>query len=211
MTSYIPYKDVLYRLDGYVISDIEEAAYPEFELFHKEQILFHTIGEAETKISELVAEKSDDRYCFFIHEIPVGIHCYSSQSQCTRSYTRQGELFAVSTVSSLEDRNGCLERFHGLNQIKCRFRSGDLVEVFRGDRVTLEIICSLPVCPETSLGLEIHMDYTDDGYTTISGEDGYMQCHSHPRVVQCFPADTLPLKDEVRNTLTRGYVTFQNQ
>lgn len=65
MTSYTPYKDVLYRLDGYVISDVEEAAYPEFELFHKEQILFHTIGEAEAKISELVAEKSDGRYCFF--------------------------------------------------------------------------------------------------------------------------------------------------
>ena len=37
---YRPYKDVIYRLDGYVISDLEEATYPEFELFHKEEIIY---------------------------------------------------------------------------------------------------------------------------------------------------------------------------
>jgi hypothetical protein len=29
----MPYNDVVYRLDGYVISDIDEAAYPEFDLY----------------------------------------------------------------------------------------------------------------------------------------------------------------------------------
>ena len=32
---YIPYKDVIYRLDGYVISDLEEASYPEFDVYHQ--------------------------------------------------------------------------------------------------------------------------------------------------------------------------------
>lgn len=75
---YVPYEDVIYRLDGYVISDLEEASYPEFDLFHKEEILFRTLEEAERKIAELAAENSEDRYCFFVFEVPVGVHCYHS-------------------------------------------------------------------------------------------------------------------------------------
>ena len=56
---YRPYKDVIYRLDGYVISDLEEATYPKFGLFHKEEIIFHTLEEAERKIAELAEEKTD--------------------------------------------------------------------------------------------------------------------------------------------------------
>ena len=33
-SSYTPYTDLIYRLDGYIISDIQEATYPEFEIFH---------------------------------------------------------------------------------------------------------------------------------------------------------------------------------
>ena len=92
---YRPYKDVIYRLDGYVISDLEEATYPEFELFHKEEIIFHTLEDAERKIAELVEEKTEDRYCFFIREVPIGVHCYYSYSQRTWSYTRDGKLNAI--------------------------------------------------------------------------------------------------------------------
>ena len=52
---YIPYEDVIYRLDGYVISDLEEASYPEFDVYHQEEFLFHTLEEAEAKIAELAA------------------------------------------------------------------------------------------------------------------------------------------------------------
>ena len=100
---YRPYKDVIYRLDGYVISDLEEATYPEFGLFHKEEIIFHTLEEAERKIAELAEEKTEDRYCFFIREVPVGVHCYYSYSQRIWSYTRDGKLNAVSAVSEIED------------------------------------------------------------------------------------------------------------
>ena len=47
---YIPYEDVVYRLDGYVIDDIDEASYPMFEVYHQEEILFHSLEEAERKI-----------------------------------------------------------------------------------------------------------------------------------------------------------------
>ena len=67
---YIPYEDVIYRLDGYVISDLEEASYPEFDVYHQEEFLFHTLEEAERKVAELAAENSEDRYCFLIREVP---------------------------------------------------------------------------------------------------------------------------------------------
>lgn len=55
---YIPYEDVVYRLDGYVIDDIDEASYPVFDVYHQEEILFHSLEEAEKKIEELAKEES---------------------------------------------------------------------------------------------------------------------------------------------------------
>ena len=54
---YIPYEDVVYRLDGYVIDDIDEASYPVFDVYHQEEILFHSLEEAEKKIEELAKEE----------------------------------------------------------------------------------------------------------------------------------------------------------
>ena len=208
---YRPYKDVIYRLDGYVISDLEEATYPEFGLFHKEEIIFHTLEEAERKIAELAEEKTEDRYCFFIREVPVGVHCYYSYSQRIWSYTRDGKLNAVSAVSEIEDEDGNLEPFYGRDKNEHHFQPGDFVEVFRGDRVTLEIVVSLPIDKTTlekrslASGRKIQLDFTDDGYTTLNGDEGYMQCHSHPSIVQCFPADTLTRDSESEMRLIRGY------
>lgn len=207
---YIPYEDVIYRLDGYVISDLEEASYPEFDVYHQEEFLFHTLEEAEAKIAELAAENSGDRYCFFIREVPVGVHC---GSQRTRSYTRDGKLFAESAASSIADKNDDYEPFYGRDEDELQFRLGDLVEVFCGDSVSLEIVCSLPLDRATveerklanrrSLGF--CLDYTDDGYTTLDGDEGYMECHSHPLVVQCFPANTLKMNEDFKKKLLNGY------
>lgn len=208
---YRPYKDVIYRLDGYVISDLEEATYPEFELFHKEEIIFHTLEDAERKIAELAEEKSEDRYCFFIREVPVGVHCYYSYSQRIWSYTRDGKLNAVSAASEIEDEDGNLEPFYGRDKNECHFQLGDFVEVFRRDRVTLEIVVSLPIDKTTlekrslASGRKIQLDFTDDGYTTLNGDEGYMQCHSHPSVVQCFSANSFILNSKQKDLLLNGY------
>ena len=213
---YRPYKDVIYRLDGYVISDLEEATYPEFELFHKEEIIFHTLEDAERKIAELVEEKTEDRYCFFIREVPVGVHCYYSYSQRIWSYTRDGKLNAVSAVSEIEDEDGNPEPFYGRDKNEHHFQPGDFVEVFRGDRVTLEIVVSLPIDKTTlekrslASGRKIQLDFTDDGYTTLNGDEGYMQCHSHPSVVQCFSANSFRLYTKHKNTLLKGYYELIN-
>ena len=203
--SYIPYEDVIYRLDGYMISDPEEASYPEFDLYHQEEFLFHTLEEAEAKIAELVAENSEDRYCFFIREVPVGVHCYHSWSQRARAYTRDGKLFAESAASKVADKNGNDEPFYGRDEDELQFRLGDLVEVFRGDTVTLEIVCSLPPDRDAVKRRIIGLDYSDDCYVTLDGDEGYMECHSHPEIVKCFPANTLKMNEEHKKKLLNGY------
>ena len=208
---YIPYEDVIYRLDGYVIYDIDEASYPVFDVYHNEEIMFHTLEEAERKIEELANEKSENRYCFFVREVPLGVHCYPSQSQRIRSYTRDGKLFAESAASGIEDTNGVLEMFKGRVEDELQFRSGDLVEVFRGDCVTLEIVCSLPIDRmefEKRIlagNRRLLLDYTDDSFVTLDGDEGYMECHSHPAIVQCFPADTLKMNEDFKKKLLNGY------
>ena len=203
--SYIPYEDVIYRLDGYMISDPEEASYPEFDVYHQEEFLFHTLEEAEAKIAELVAENSEDRYCFFIRQVPVGVHCYHSWSQRARAYTRDGKLFAESAASKVADKNGNDEPFYGRDEDELQFRLGDLVEVFRGDTVTLEIVCSLPPDRYAVKRRIIGLDYSDDCYVTLDGDEGYMECHSHPEIVQCFPANTLKMNEEHKKKLLNGY------
>ena len=44
-----------------------------------------------------------------------------------------------------------------------------------------------------------------NGYTTLDGDEGYMECHSHPSVVQCFPANTLKMNEEHMKKLLNGY------
>jgi len=91
------------------------------------------------------------------------------------------------------------------------FEVGDLVEVLSGDTVSLEIVYSQPPTPEraaeirrrvreefqkscagiTDDELNQEMDYaldiTDDSYTTLDGDAGYMPNHSHPYITSLFP------------------------
>lgn len=42
---YIPYEDVVYRLDGYVIDDIDEASYPVFDFTDDGYTTLDNLGE----------------------------------------------------------------------------------------------------------------------------------------------------------------------
>ena len=53
MKEYQPYTDVMYVMTGYLVSDVDEERYPHFDIFMNENILFHTLEEAERKIAEL--------------------------------------------------------------------------------------------------------------------------------------------------------------
>lgn len=212
--NYIPYKDTVYRLSGYVVPDIEEVSYPVFQISLQEEIYYHTLWEAENKISELSKEELNNRYCFFIYEIPIGTICYHSYGQRIRSYTADGKFYAETKVSLVEDNNGNLEPFYGRDKDECHFQPGDIVEVVRGEVVTLEIIVSLPIDRMTlekkslASGLKIQLDFTDDGYTT----QGYMQCHSHTSIVQCFPPNTLiRIPEDITYTLKQSYARYKDQ
>ncbi len=218
---YESYTDVVYRLTGWEIADPEEATYPCFEVCIKEEILFRTLSDAEAKLQELANDGYDGRYSFEIDEIPIGVHCPVGWSQSTRSYTADGKLNAVSGVSNMPDRNGHLEIFWGREADSYQFKPGDIVEVKRGDSVALEIICSVPVDREWALrslpkeypaeGIKVHLDWSDDGYTTLCSDNGFMESHSHPPIVDCFPAISLPMNKSCKAKLQKAYSEFVRQ
>ena len=59
MKEYQPYTDVMYLMTGYLISDLDEERYPKFDIFINENILFHTLEEAESKILEKIGKQEN--------------------------------------------------------------------------------------------------------------------------------------------------------
>lgn len=155
----------------------------------------------------------DYYYGFVIDEIPFDWHL-TGDAQHARIYLEDGTFLHETKVSALynKDCGGALEPFDGRPKEECRFEVGDLVEVLSGDMVSLEIVYSQPpsparaaeirrrVCEEfqkncvgiTDDELNEEMDYaldiTDDSYTTLDGDEGYMSNHSHSYITQLFPA-----------------------
>lgn len=195
MKEYQPYTDVMYLMTGYLVSDVDEERYPHFDVFMHENILFHTLEEAERKIAELARDEElkDERACFFVYEVPVGVNCYPAQGQKIRSYTADGELNSESKVSALEDCNGTLELFSGREEAECRFKVGDKVAVFWGDHFSFETIYALPVDSQfvnaclQDRHIGILPDYSDDSYITIPEGTDYYDHHNHHLVVNVFP------------------------
>lgn len=192
---YKPYQDVIYLMTGYLVSDVYEPRYPQFDIYLNESILFHTLEETERKIAELIKNEQlqNERACFFVYEIPIGINCYPEQGQKVRSYTANGELNSESMVSGLEDCNGHMAVFPGRDENDCKFAIGDRVAVFNGDHFSLETVYALPV---NSTFVDEHLhdtsvcalpDYTDDCYITIPDGGDYYEHHNHPPVWNCFP------------------------
>lgn len=195
MKEYQPYTDVMYLMTGCLVSDVDEERYPHFDIFMHENILFHTLEEAERKIAELARDEElkDERACFFVYEVPVGVNCYPAQGQKIRSYTADGEFNSESKVSALEDCNGTLELFSGREEAECRFKVGDKVAVFWGDHFSFETIYALPVDSQfvnaclQDRHIGILPDSSDDSYITIPEGTDYYDHHNHHLVVNVFP------------------------
>lgn len=195
MKEYQPYTDVMYLMTGYLVSDVDEERYPQFDIFMNENILFCTLEEAERKITELAhdEELKDERACFFVYEVPVGVNCYSAQGQKVWSYTADGELNSESKVSALEDCTGTLELFPGREETECRFKVGDKVVVFWGDHFSFETIYALPVDSAfvkarlQDESIAFLPDYSDDCYVTVPDGGDYYDHHNHPSVINVLP------------------------
>ena len=195
MKEYQPYTDVMYLMTGYLVSDVDEERYPQFDIFMNENILFCTLEEAERKITELAQDEElkDERACFFVYEVPVGVNCYPAQGQKVRSYTADGELNSESKVSALEDCTGTLELFPGREETECGFKVGDKVVVFWGDHFSFETIYALPVDSAfvkarlQDESIAFLPDYSDDCYVTVPDGGDYYDHHNHPSVINVLP------------------------
>lgn len=212
MNNYKPYTDMIYRLTMLGIIESDEAAYPKFELYNRGEMYFKELSEAEAMIADL-AEDNDDGYCFYLFDTPMNVRCYPKSGQRIRLYTSSGKLMAESKVSYVEDIEGNFELFCGRDPGDCRFKPGDLVEVCRGDRVTLEVVCSQPLSKERIASiladvdtLGAYPDYTDDCYMTLN-IDGV---HHHPLVIDCFPP-RFPVSDRLKEKLMRVYADWKNK
>ena len=172
-------------------------------------------------------------YGFEICKIPFNQKlCSRYDTLCTRTYLEDGSFFSETMVSSIDSTNYSrgYEPFKGRATEECRFKVGDLVEVYDGeDTVSLEIVCALPPTPERveqiyrktredyqRRGIEIEdelcwrLDNTDDSYVTLDGDEGYMENHSHPSAIRLFPVRSkVPTK--LREKLERGLKKVQSE
>lgn len=230
-----PYKratDVLYKLVTIRYANKAYARYPRFKVERYGVGYFHTLEDAEKRIAELVAKDkkhtvtcgySCEYYGFMIMEIPFDwelINC-DYYAQRTRTYLEDGSFLCETKVSNLgyEKTSGELEPFKGRAEEECPFKVGDLVEVFHGEDVTLEIVCSLPASPAKVEQMYNNVlaqrrcwsiDYSDDCYVTLNGDEGYMENHSHPFTIQLFPARR-KVSAKLRERLVRGLEKVQNE
>ena len=205
-----------------------------FGYYHTLEDAEKKIGELVAKNAETIADGGYDceYYGFEIAEIPFNVDIWwQDASQRTRTYLEDGSFFAETKVSTIESSDfvkGC-EPFKGRSEEECRFRVGDLVEVLAGETVSLEIVCSLPPTPERAeqiyhnvkrdfeqRGIDTTndeicwiLDDTDDCYTTLDGNEGYIS-HSHPPTICLFPVRR-KVSDKLREMLERGLEKAQNE
>lgn len=227
--SYHRYTDVLFQLVAICYCNKSRARYPRFRVYRQTIGYFHSLRDAEGRLMECVAaeqaklpnELLHDYYGFEIHELPFGA-TLSGGTQRTRTYLHDGSLWHESRASSIEDTEGVLEPFMGREDSECRFKVGDLVEVLRGDMVTLEVVYALPPTParveeiqhktanaytqelpEAYLQHLCKLDYSDDSYVTLDGGESYMANHSHPLTTQLFPV-RLKIPPAIANNLNKN-------
>lgn len=238
--------NVLYKLIAIYYENKRYARYPRFKVFRETYGYFHKLEEAEELMRKQVAKHkknwTDDDYVYhyygwMICEIPFNQKVFSIyDTQRTRTYLDDGTFFTETKVSRMRSTDKSCYHCHGYEPFKgrredeCRFRVGDLVEVYEGDTVTLQIVYSTPPTPERAeqvyqnvrndllqRGKEIEddescwtLDYTDDSYVTLDGDDGYMENHNHWSAIRLFPVRR-KVSDRLREKLERGLKKVQSE
>ena len=219
---YEPYTDVIYRLIGYDMNYPHIESYPRFWIHQSEESIHRTYNDAYERMQCIVknhVRHNSKWVCFFISEVPVGVCSFiKSDGQKIWSFTGQGEFVAHRDVSSLEDINGNRQIFWGREPDECRFKVGDLVEVFNVSYVTLGIIWDLPINFEfvqkrlpkekPDEPMSFHMDESDDCYVIVTMEDEYPD---HMDVIDCFPVGSLYLDESVISKLRERFASFTEE
>ena len=206
--AYTPYTEVVYRLTGYMISEGHNATYPKFKIHDSETSIHASLESAQKRMHSITEQKDDESYMwhsFIIDEIPLGVSCGMYEYQKRWSYTSDGTFVAESACSLIDDVNRNYERFQGRYIKDCLFMPGDIVEVKSHCWASLAIIQALPAIIEEG-DEEDRVIHGNDVYYILdfADPDYAMECE----VVDCLPARTLPLDEEVKSKLEEIYKNY---
>ena len=220
---YTPYTDVVYRLNGYSVRHPEDESYPKFHTFQTAGSIHRTFEEAKARIDEIVANAEVNNnylkwHAFFIAEVPFGVSCWDVYDGQKRwAFSGKGELISHKSISTLDDINGNGQIYWGREESDCRFKVGDVVEIFSTRGVELGMISAMPInfeyckkrLPETQPDepMLFHLDYSDDNYGAVIFDSDYPE---HVEVIDCFPAETLPLDESVVEKLRERFEKIRN-
>lgn len=128
----------IYRLEhiGMVENSVK---YPEFET-RSNEYYFHTFGEAENFIREIISDETDayaDTYAFIITQLAVGEKHWSPRGAMWL-YDYKGNLIDYCITTCEEDPYK--SAFFGRSAERMRFKKGDIVEVISRDSVNLAVV-----------------------------------------------------------------------
>ncbi|MCL2074642.1 MAG: hypothetical protein FWH18_12020 [Marinilabiliaceae bacterium] len=181
----------------------EKPQYPEFEVSRIQIGYFSSLANAEQAMKNNIKgndySSENEVFGYIIEEYALDEPSYW-HTKSKRSFLPDGSFLDETLVSDLPDKNGDFEEFLGRPPEKVRFASGDLVELLRGDTVTLSIVTHMPSSPEEvsemhqrskknhSSGVHLLLDASDDAYRTIEPDDTKdNDTHDHPHGIQLFP------------------------
>ena len=187
--------------------------YPYFEVKCSEIGYYSNLDKAEEALKKYERDENASfdaprgQFCFFINEYALD-EASHQLAKSRRSYLPDGSPWTENLLSENVSTEGdCLSTmFSGRTADKQRFKKGDLVEVFNGTNVTLEIVSGQPFTPEEVNELRekddentLYNDYRDDCYRTLN-EYGRQ---SHTNVVCVFPPRMQVNEDLRKNLLTK--------
>ena len=207
--AYTPYTEVVYRLTGYMISEGRNATYPLFKIHDSETSIHASLESAQKRMNSIIEQKDNGSHIwhsFIIDEIPLGVSCGMYEYQKRWSYTSDGTFVAESACSLIDDADRNYDHFQGRYSKDLLFKPGDIVEVKSHCWASLGIIQALPAIIEEG---------EEDDRVIYGGNDVYYildfadpDYAMEREVVDCLPARTLPLDEEVKARLEEIYRNY---
>jgi len=186
----------------------ETPKYPDFEVHEHTISYFSNLDKAEQGIKKYIDENAAGKiFCFRLDEVLLDKYLdysepqsFYSEPKSWRTYLNDGSFWDESIALSMWYENGkpWKEYFAGRPAEKIRFKVGDLVEVYNGEKVWLGKVGALPHTPEKAkqflerfqkkypgiTGLVPDQIEPDDMYYVIDEFGG----HGHPLPCSVFPA-----------------------
>ena len=186
--------DTIFKLIELEYRD-DSSQYPSFDVFRNTIGYFSSLDKAGQEMKNFVKEDKRPLFGFLKEEYALDkSSLWWAKSR--RNYLPDGEILDENLLSEMPEDG---MEFFGRQEAKLRFHRGDIVEVLREDRVTLQIVISTPFSPEKvremrECNKNPQLDFSDDSYCTldISGDN-----YSQPNVVDVFPA-RFPVNEDLR-------------